>query len=234
MDVTLNSPILFYSRRASSLLSPACPPSSTHRPAACGVRPRRASVGRAAEPPAAGGLAKQRRARGLAKQRARLQAAPGGRPSQGARSPPSSAGRPSQRWAGGRAKQPPASRLPPPRRGTDGGCQLQHGCAPTGSVLARALCWLGCRSSLSPCTLGARLCSENGAAGARRSARAASGTASAGPGHSTGARRRLAAQAHLPSAPREVNISNSPSPLSDMVTGDAPIECFVDLMLLSN
>jgi hypothetical protein len=82
--------------------------------------------------------------------------------------------------------------------------------------------------------LGARLCSENGAAGARRSARVASGTASAGPGHSTGAHRRLAAQAHLSSAPREVNISNSPSPLSDMVTGDAPMECFIDLMLLSN
>jgi hypothetical protein len=212
MDVTLNSPILFYSRRASSLLSPTCPPSSTQ--STSGVRPRQASVGRAAEPPAAGGLAKQRRAGGRAKQRRR----------------------PSQRWAGGRATSAgrpsqAAPCLPPPRRGTDGGCQLQHGCTPTGSALARASCWLGRRSSLSPCTLGARLCSENGAAGARRSARAASGTASAGPGHSTGARRRLATQAHLPSALREVNISNSPSPLSDTVTGDAPIECFVDLML---
>jgi hypothetical protein len=229
MDVTLNSPILFYSRRASFLLSPACSPSSTHRLAACGVRPRRASVGRAAlaKQRRAGGLAnaraseqrraaEQRRAGGRAKERARLQVAPGDRAS------------------GGRAAEP-SSPLPPAapprhRRWLSTPARLRS----TGSVLARALCWLGCRSSLSPCTLGARLCSENGAAGARRSARVASGTASAGPGHSTGAHRRLAAQAHLPSAPREVNISNSPSPLSDMVTGDAPIECFIDLMLLSN
>jgi hypothetical protein len=67
MNVTLNFPILFYSRRASSLLAP-CPSSSTQSTAAVspslasGVRPRRASVGRAAEPPVAGGLAKQRRA----------------------------------------------------------------------------------------------------------------------------------------------------------------------------
>jgi hypothetical protein len=92
MDVTLNSPILFYSRRASFLISPACSPSIDQRRAACGVR----RVGRAA-------LAKQHRAGGLANARASEQrragvraapggrAAPSGRPSQGARSPPSSA-----------------------------------------------------------------------------------------------------------------------------------------------
>ena len=196
-----------HQRRAGS-------PSSSGRVAS--PNSARASKQRQAAEPSSARASKQRRA---AEQRSAGGRASGGR----AAEPPAS---------GGRAKQPPC--LPPPCRGTDGGCQLQHGCTPTGSVLARASCWLGRRSSLSPCTLGAWLCSENGIAGARRSARAASGTASAGPGHSTGARRRLAIQAHLPSAPREVNISNSPSPLSVTVTGDAPIECFVDLMLLSN
>jgi hypothetical protein len=55
-------------------------------------------------------------------------------------------------------------RSPPPRRGTDGGRLPQHGCAPSGSGIARASCWLGRRSSPSPSTLGARPSSGNGAA----------------------------------------------------------------------
>jgi hypothetical protein len=117
MNVTLNSPILFYSRHASSLLAP-CPPSSTQSTVdvspslASGVRPRRASVGWAAEPPAVGGLAKQRRAAEPAVGGRPSQAAPSGlaqRPAKQRRAasrsgPPSSAGRP--RRAGRQAASP--------------------------------------------------------------------------------------------------------------------------------
>jgi hypothetical protein len=108
--VTLNSPILFYSRRASFLISPACSPSIEQRRAACGVwdgRRSPSSAVRAASPTRAppssaapGGRAAPRRAD--EQRRAGVRAAPGGRPSRAGR--PSSAGRASEpRWAGGRA-----------------------------------------------------------------------------------------------------------------------------------
>jgi hypothetical protein len=125
MNVTINSPILFYSRRASSILA-HCPPSSTQSTAAVspslasGVRPRRASVGRAASPssapPSSAGRPSQRRAGGRATSAGRTsQAAPGGlaqRPAKqrqaeaaagGRQAPPSSA-KPRQAAAGGLAE----------------------------------------------------------------------------------------------------------------------------------